>query len=290
MDYDILASGPRVFISYAEPDEYQAERLVADLAALGIRAFFAPYDINPGENFPARLSRALADSDYYVLLVSTASTDRPWVEEEWAAALAREVNERRAFLFLLRLEPTPPPMLLSARHYLDAFADWDTAVQRLAEAWLRDWHTGQQGIHILPAPGLIDTVDHGTIGLYIFNKVLAVQHFMRVAPDLFGWQLYAQVRSALALQDGVSAIGGRVGLRFTYVLHHEDVPLSEQARLTQVGVHDGDSLDLTVTVESFGPNGTLQPVEYRHPDTSAPSETQLTNMLLRQAFGHLLPS
>ncbi len=396
------ATAPQVFISYAGPDQTQAERLDADLRRRAIYTFFAPRDIDPVANSVALLSQALAQSDYYVLLVSTHSVNRPWVEVEWTTALAREVNERRAFLFLFRLDNTPPPMILSARSYLEGYLDWDSAVNRLVETWQRDWETRQRGIHILPAPGLakatyaavstlsvqrVDSppeaenlsrkklarlrqiladyfsqdelrtlcfeigVDYedlpgdgkgskarelviylerqeripeliaicrtlrpnafredtpessqaslafpsigqpkSFISLYVFNQAFSVQHVMRVAPTLTGQQLYAQVRAALALQDGVSALGGRVGLRFAYILSYNDTPLSLHTPLDQAGIVDGANLDLRITVQQFSPDGKLTPVEFRSAQkdfgTLPPT---ITRRLVSKAFAHLLP-
>lgn len=277
---------PRVFISFAGPDRESARRLRHDLAERGIAAFFASEDLPPGGNIPAILSEQLAESDYFVLLVSAASMRRPWVEVEWSAALMREVNERRSFLFLLRLDDTPPPALLGARNFLDAFADWGAAVGRLVDTWRQDYASRSRGTRTLPAPGLPAAAPDATLGLYVVNDAFAVRHYLRVSPLLTGWQLHAQVRSLLQLKDQVEMFGGQIGMRFTYHLSRgaeelagDDVPLVER------GIRDGDSLSLRVTVDTFMPQQAGAPVVFR----SSEPPKHLLAQLIHEAFGHLYP-
>jgi len=400
----IRASAPKVFISYASADLLQAQRLNDDLQRRNIATFFAPRDLAPGGNIPVVLSRKLAESDYCVLLVSTNSMSSPWVELEWTAALAREINERQAFLFLLRLDGAPPPLILSARKYLDGYRDWSTTVNQLIEVWQHDWETRQRGIRIVPPLGpakrsLIEAgipsdnqktsdissgektlqredliavrqklvvhfseeelrtlcfdigVDYESLPamgkegkarelvlhlerrgqipelvalcrqlrpnafwpevadvswysivssptaqpvpwmvVYIFNQAFSIQHVMRVAPTLTGRQLYAQMRVALALSDRVEALGGQVGLRFTYTLLHNGTNLLLEQPLSKSGIEDGTSLDLIISMEQFSPDGTLTPVVFRGPREDIGTgklSRELIGSLIKKAFGHL---
>jgi hypothetical protein len=280
--------GPKVFISFADPDKADAERLVVELEIYGINAFFAPRDTLPGENFVARLSNTIADSDYFVLLVSAASVDRPWVELEWTTALARELNERRAFLFLVRLDDSLPPSLLSTRHYLDAFIEWDVAVTQLVKAWQRDWSLRKRDIFVLPAPGLTKTSISDTIGIYIFNEAFSVQHFIRVASSLTGRQLYTQVRSDLALKTQVEAFEGQLGMRFKYLLLHNEKSIKPKDSLDQMGIKDETCLDMQVTIEHFGPDQDIQTVTYRNNESLPQIPKNLAHRLIHEAFGHLI--
>ncbi|HKI04704.1 MAG TPA: toll/interleukin-1 receptor domain-containing protein [Thermoanaerobaculia bacterium] len=285
----MTSPGPRVFISYADPDDAFARRLVSDLTVRGIETFFAPKDVQPGETIPVHLSRGLEQSDYFVLLVSAHSVGRRWVEEEWSTALFREINERRAFLFLLRLDETVPPGILAARRYLDAFRDWNKAVERLIETWERDWQSRQRAVDVLPAPGLPDSPQDAEWGLYIFNTSLSVEHFLRTSPRLSCRQLQARVRTSLQLQDTVSILDGKLGMRFSYSLLRKGFPLEPELHLIEAGIEEDSVLDLLVKAEPFGPNLLVQPVVFRAP-AGGPSLTEAVQRdLLLKAFGHLLP-
>lgn len=278
---------PAVFISFAGPDHESARRLKRDLKVRGVSAFFAPEDLPAGASFPAVLSDALTEADYFVLLTSASSLDRPWVTIEWTAALAREVHERRLFLFLLRLDQACPPTLLGARNYLDGFADWTGSVDRLAETWRMDYTRRAAGTPVLPAPGLGETPPEATLGLYVVNQAFSVQHYLRVAPTLAGWQLHAQIRGLLGLKDQVDAFNGQVGIRLSYVVSHAGRPVdADGVPIAERGMRDGDSLDLRVTVEPFMPGNAGSPVVFR---AVADLPVPVLEKLIHQAFGHLLP-
>jgi hypothetical protein len=293
-----------------------------------------------------------------------------------------------------------------ARNYLDGYRDWNEAVNRLVEAWQRDWETRQHGIRVVPPPGLVvrrslveatsasevreasdilsgermlqradliavrqnlttrfsedelrtlcfdlgvdyeglpalgkegkarELVLHferrGQIpelvafchqsrpnilwpevvgasedsnisfllaqlaprmNIYIFNRAFSVQHVMHVAPTLTGQQLYAQVRAALALSDRVEALGGQVGLRFTYTLLYNGTQLSLEQSLSKSGIEDGANLDLIISMQQFSPDGSLAPVVFRGPrEDIGPNKLsrELIGRLITKAFGHLL--
>jgi len=129
-------SRPKVFLSFAGSDRAMAKRLADDLEMYGFEAFYDARDIAIGGNLVLSINRAMAESQYYVLLWSGNCVDRPWVDEEWAAAYVREINEARSFLFIVRLDETPLPPLLAVRRYLDGVHHWPSVARDLADTWL----------------------------------------------------------------------------------------------------------------------------------------------------------
>jgi hypothetical protein len=127
-----------VFLSFAGSDRAMAKCLAGDLEMYGVEAFYDARDIAIGGNVVLSINRAMAESHYYVLLWSANCVDRPWVDEEWAAAYTREINEGRSFLFVVRLDETPLPPLLAARRYLDGVHDWPSVARDLAGTWLAE--------------------------------------------------------------------------------------------------------------------------------------------------------
>lgn len=280
---------PRVFVSYAGNDRATAERLRHDLRECDIEAFvFAP-----GGNLVLDINRALAQSDYFVLLWSTAAVDRPWVAAEWSAAFARELQERRSFLFIVRLDRTPLPALLAARQYLDAVDNnWNELVSELVASWLRDRAVGEP---VLPAPGLT-TAENGADGrhnivLYVRNRALSVAHVIAAPRDSTGQRLHNLVHSALALPDVETKFGGAIGMRFYYQLYNTGEPILDDGRnLTELHIADGDTIDLEVQVESFGPQGSSPVATYRKgASASTILSPATTRSLINSAFGHLIP-
>ncbi len=251
---------PRVFLSSAGNDRATAERLRHDLWERDIETFIFP----PGGNFVFDINRTLAQSDYFVLLWSQACVDRPWVDAEWSAALACGLQERRSFLFIVRLDTTPLPPLLAPRQYLDAFNNWDGLVNELAAIWGRDRAVGEP---VLPAPILAVTgnseAQHPNIVLYVRNRALSVAHVIAVPVESTGQDLESLVRAALALPGIEKKFGGAVGMRFRYRLRNDDKTIPFDKALVELYIIDGATIELEVEVESFDSSGSSPIVTYR---------------------------
>ncbi|GAA2446579.1 hypothetical protein GCM10010191_74570 [Actinomadura vinacea] len=274
---------PRVFLCHAAADHAAAVRLGRDLAGHGIGVISHEHNIGPGENIVLATNRALTQSDYFVLLWSHATEDLPWIDEVWTAAFARGQNEQRRFLFVLRLDRTPPPVLLAARPHLDAFAGWDEAVAELVATWNRDRVLGHP---VLPAP----FPSHGegpTIAVYVRNRALEVAHVVRVPERTTAQDAFDRVRSQLAL-PGKAEVFGKVGMDLGYRLMRNGTPLPDKP-LDELGVTDGSVLDLEITIKPFGLGDTATSVIYLSVEPADVLPPALLRMLTNAAFGHLKP-
>ncbi|MGH3671591.1 MAG: toll/interleukin-1 receptor domain-containing protein [Pseudonocardiaceae bacterium] len=272
-----------VFLSFAGPDREKADQLRADLDKHGIGAS----SFEPGNNLVQDINRALAQSDYFVLLWSKSAVDRPWVVAEWSAAFMRQLREQRSFFFIVRLDTTPLPMLLAPRHYLDAFDNWNGMVKELVVAWRQDRGVGEP---VLPAPGSAPAQPgavHGPIiELYVRNKELSVAHVIRVPANSTGQQLERLVHAELALPHDETKFNGAVGARFRYQLKNAErqIPV-DNTPLAELGITDRSTIDLQVQVEWVGPSGPSPTVTYR----GGPSSGFYPALKQRPAFAHLIP-
>ena len=77
-----------LFLSHATPDKEWVLKLVEQLEALGLRVFVDSEEIAVGDNFVLRLSDGLGKSRYMVLVLSSHTDGRPWVEQEWTSYVA----------------------------------------------------------------------------------------------------------------------------------------------------------------------------------------------------------
>jgi TIR domain len=276
---------PRVFLSFAGNDRVKAERLRQDLGERDIETFAFP----PGGNFVLDINRAVTQSDYFVLLWSQVWVDHPWADAEWSAALARQLQEQRSFLFIVRLDTTPLPPLLAPRQYLDAFNNWDELVNELSAIWIRDREVGDP---VFPAPFLAATgngeVQRPSIVLYVRNRALSVAHVIVVPTESTGQDLESLVRNALALPDVEEKFGGAVGMRFHYQLKNDDQTIPLDKTLVELNITDGATIELEVQVESFGPTGSSPIITYRQGASTDPSPAA-TRSLIDSAFLHLTP-
>lgn len=283
---------PQVFLSFAGEDHEVAECLRRNLKK---HHNIEVFDFPPGANLVREINRALTQSDYFVLLWSRNSAERPWVEAEWSAAFARELQfvrelrERRSFLFVVRLDATPLPPLLAPRHYLDVAGGCEEMVNELVATWYRD---REVDVPVLPAPyprATGDAVARGqTLVLYVRNRDLRVAHVIVAPAELTGQSIDGLVRSELALPDSKTILDGKLGARFYYQLMYAGkmIPV-DGAPLVELGITDGAMIDLEVRMESFGPEGPASTVVYRTGESTGFSAA--TRSLREVAFGHLIP-
>ncbi|MGW4115683.1 toll/interleukin-1 receptor domain-containing protein [Actinosynnema sp. NPDC004786] len=277
------AEPPKVFLSFAGNDRESARLLAKELGARGLTAFVDELSIQPGADLLLTINRAIDESQFFVLLWSKHTVNRKWVAAEWTAALARDLDQRRCFLFVVRLDDTPLPTLLAPRKYLDAGGDLMRVAATLTEVWRGDVAVGTP---VLPPPGR-PAATGPTITLYVRNRALAVAHAVDVPAAATGRDLKNAVRLALALPDEETKFDGALGLRFDYGLVRDGTPIPDGPAAV-AGLADGDTVDLEVRVESFGPDGTFAKSTYR-PGSPGGLPPEMVRTLVDSAFHHLIP-
>ena len=78
----------------------------ADLQERGVRCWFAPHDLVPGDHFRQQIDQAIHLQDKLLLILSEHSVQSHWVAYEVRRALNREVNQNRVVLFPIRIDDT----------------------------------------------------------------------------------------------------------------------------------------------------------------------------------------
>ncbi len=110
-----------VFVSYATEDQAIADDVRCHLEREGIPCWIAPRDIEPGDNFPAKIVHAIDRSRIFVLVLSTAANRSSYAAREVARAADRGIP-----IIPFRAEDVPPAdtlaLYLSNVHWLDAFS------------------------------------------------------------------------------------------------------------------------------------------------------------------------
>lgn len=92
------------FLSYSSEDGLLARRLHADLQAQGVRCWFAPHDMQPGQYMRKEIDQAIHVQEKTLLLLSRHSISSGWMEYEVEIALARERKQQREILFPVSLD------------------------------------------------------------------------------------------------------------------------------------------------------------------------------------------
>jgi predicted ATPase len=122
-----------VFISYSSRDRERADAACEALERDGIRCWIAPRDGAPGVDYASFLVAAIEQSRIVVLIFSRAANDSDAVLNELELAANRGIP-----VLPVRIEDVQPhgasEFYLRRRHWLDAHADFDRALESLAPA------------------------------------------------------------------------------------------------------------------------------------------------------------
>ena len=94
------------FISYSSLDEDLAERLYNDLQGKGVRCWFAPHSMRPGDFIRRTIDESIRLYDKLMLLLSQHSVESDWVGFEVEAAMEKERKRNLKVLYPIRIDDT----------------------------------------------------------------------------------------------------------------------------------------------------------------------------------------
>lgn len=98
-----------VFISYSHQDQAWVHTLAENLHRAGLEVFLDAWEITPGAVVVHQLERGLLGSRNGVLVVSPASVQRPWVQQEYAVMVNQAVEGRQRLIPVLLGDVEVPP-------------------------------------------------------------------------------------------------------------------------------------------------------------------------------------
>src|SRR5262245_29457675 len=116
----------RIFISYAREDEVRVKQLYRRLADAGFQPWLDREHIIPGMKWGPIIKRALKQSDFVLVCLSTTSINkRGFLQREIKQALeqAEEKLEHDVYLIPARLDDCEVPDALSEIQWVDLFED-----------------------------------------------------------------------------------------------------------------------------------------------------------------------
>lgn len=134
----------KVFLSHSTKDLAFVEKVAAQMATEGFEPWRCEVDIEPGDNFVAKIEEGLRNADLALLVWSPEAARSSWTREEWTSILARQVGESRIRLGIILLRDHPLPELLRTKNYIDARSDPDAAIRKVTE-----WLKGRQKVNRL---------------------------------------------------------------------------------------------------------------------------------------------
>ena len=129
----LLGAGPAFsscFISYAGADQEFAESLYRQLQASEVCCWFAPEDMKIGAKILDSLDEAITVQDKLLLILSRASLESDWVEDEISKAFAEERRRKTTVVLPVRIDDAvleadrPWAMKLRDNRNIGDFSDW----------------------------------------------------------------------------------------------------------------------------------------------------------------------
>ncbi|MGW2938079.1 toll/interleukin-1 receptor domain-containing protein [Streptomyces sp. NPDC001156] len=120
-----------VFISHPGADAVVATQLAGELRRRGHDVWLDSWKIDIGDSIVDRINEGLSTASHLILCYSGSDDAAPWMNREWMATLARQLNGASVRLIPVRLTGGYPPAILADIQYADLVEDWQAGVNAL---------------------------------------------------------------------------------------------------------------------------------------------------------------
>lgn len=143
---------PKAFLSFAWEDKVIAQKIAEGLMANGIDTWWAEWEIGAGDSLRRRIDSGLGECTHFIVLLTSTSIQKPWVNEEMDAGFVRKVGEKSRFIPLRHeLSPSDLPPLLSGLLSPEIDADCTQLPQLV-----NDIHEVSRKPPLGPAPAVVN--------------------------------------------------------------------------------------------------------------------------------------
>ena len=133
------------FLSHSSKDKAFVRRLAADLVAHGVKVWLDEQQILVGDSVPEKIAQGLADSDFFLIVVSRNSVESSWVKKELNSALVHEIERRKVKVMPIRLDDAQVPDSIIDKAYADFKGSYEDGFRRLIESIKSGEVTGDDG-------------------------------------------------------------------------------------------------------------------------------------------------
>lgn len=124
---------PKIFISHSQKDASFATQLVSHLNMMGVQAWMDSNDLGAG-NFQQRISEALNDCEWFLLVLTRNALASKWVRQEVDAAnLLKHRGQIRELIFIKAadVDYREVPALWGTYNVFDAMENYGATLQRI---------------------------------------------------------------------------------------------------------------------------------------------------------------
>jgi hypothetical protein len=122
------------FLSHSSKDKGFVRRLAADLVASGVKVWIDEQRILVGDSIPEKIAQGLAESDFFLIVVSHNSVDSAWVKKELSSALVHEIERRKVAVLPIKLDDARMPDSIKDKLYADFRGSYDEGLRNLLQS------------------------------------------------------------------------------------------------------------------------------------------------------------
>jgi hypothetical protein len=122
------------FISHSARDKPFVRRLAADLVASGIKVWLDEQNMLVGDSIPEKIAQGLAESDFFLLVVSENSVKSEWVRRELNSAIVHEIERRKVKVLPIRIDAAQMPDTIKDKLYADFSRSYDEGLDNLVRS------------------------------------------------------------------------------------------------------------------------------------------------------------
>jgi len=119
------------FLSHSSNDKGFVRKLAADLVANGVKVWIDEQRILVGDSVPEKIAQGLAESDFFLIVVSRSSVESPWVKKELNSALVHEIERRKVAVLPIKLDDVKMPDSINDKLYADFRGSYEEGLKKL---------------------------------------------------------------------------------------------------------------------------------------------------------------
>jgi hypothetical protein len=133
------------FLSHSSKDKGFVRRFAADLVAHGVKVWLDEQRILVGDSIPEKIAQGLAESDFFLIVISRNSVESAWVKKELSSALVHEIERRKVTVMPIRLDDAQVPDSIIDKAYADFRGSYEYGFRKLLESIKAREVTGDDG-------------------------------------------------------------------------------------------------------------------------------------------------
>ena len=122
------------FISHSAKDKPFVRKLAADLVANGVKVWLDEQRILVGDSIPEKIAQGLAESDFFLIVVSQNSVASSWVKKELSNVLVHEIERRKVTVLPIKLDDALMPDSINDKLYADFRGSYDEGLDKLLQS------------------------------------------------------------------------------------------------------------------------------------------------------------